>query len=55
MGARIWTSEMVDYIRETAPGKPLEEITRLFNERFETEFSTEKVKSTMSRYKIRSG
>ena len=55
MGARIWTSEMVDYIRETAPGKPLEEITRLFNERFGTEFSAGKVKATMSRYKIRSG
>lgn len=37
---RTWTTEMIDYLKEVAPGKLNSEITELINKKFNTNFTT---------------
>lgn len=55
MAVRFWTEDKLDFLRSVAAGKPLEEITRLYNEHFGTDFKCSKIKTAMSNYHIRSG
>ena len=55
MAVRFWTEEKLDFLRSVAAGKPLEEITRLYNEHFGTDYTWQKIKSAMRNYHIRSG
>lgn len=52
---RVWTEEYLDFIRKTAPGKSVEDITALFNARFGTEFKRSKIRACMNNYGIVSG
>ncbi|OTN76760.1 hypothetical protein A5886_001839 [Enterococcus sp. 8G7_MSG3316] len=49
-----YTSEMLDYLREIAPGRFNDEITQLFNERFDMDVTDSQMKSLRSRHKIQS-
>lgn len=53
--AKVWTTDKLDYLRSIVPGKPLEEITRLYNEHFGTNYETRTIKSAMTNHHIRSG
>ena len=52
---KVWTPEKLDYLREIVPGKPVDEITRLFNERFGTDYEWTTIKGAMGNHHIRSG
>ncbi|WP_461198510.1 HNH endonuclease signature motif containing protein [Enterococcus sp. N249-2] len=49
-----YTSELLDYLKEIAPGRFNDEITQLFNERFGLDITNSQMKSLRSRHKIRS-
>ena len=52
---KVWTPEKLAYLCEIVPGKPVDEITRLFNERFGTDYEWTTIKSVMGNHHIRSG
>ena len=50
-----WTEEEKAYLREIAPNRPIKEIHKMMNERFEYQFTELQVRGAMKRYKIHSG
>lgn len=52
---KVWTKEKLDYLREIVPGRPVDEITRLFNEHFGTRYEWTTIKGAMGNHHIRSG
>ena len=50
-----WTEEEKAYLREIAPNRPIREIHKMMNERFEYQFTELQIRSAMKRYKIYSG
>lgn len=52
---KVFTNELLDYIREVAPGNYTKEIAELVNAKFGTNFTKEQIKNCLSREKIRNG
>lgn len=52
---RYWTEEKINYLKSIVSGKPLEDITKLYNEHFNADLSKSRIKTAMSNYHIRSG
>lgn len=55
MPKKIYTKEMIDYLKEITPGRFTEEVTEMFNQKFNMQLTENKIKSLRSNYKIRSG
>ncbi|AMG51484.1 HNH endonuclease [Enterococcus gallinarum] len=55
MPKTIYTPEMIDYLRVIAPGRLNDEVTAMFNKKFDMALTENKMKSLRSNYKIRSG
>lgn len=55
MSRFIYTKEMIDYIREIAPGRFNDEITEMFNKKFNLNKTIEQINSTKKNHKITSG
>lgn len=53
--ARRYSKEMIDYVREIAPGRYTKEITEMFNERFGMDLTVGQMKSLKSNRGIWSG
>lgn len=51
----VYTKEMIDYVREIAPGRFNKEITELFNERFGLNKTVKQIRSMKKNHKIKSG
>lgn len=51
----LYTSEMIDYLRKITPGRFNDEITEMFNHKFDLDLTENKMRSLRSNYKIRSG
>lgn len=54
MPKKIYTKEMIDYLKEITPGRFNEEVTEMFNQKFNMHLTENKIKSLRSNYKIRS-
>lgn len=52
---RKYTNEMIDFLKETAPGKTYAEITDLFNKKYGLGVSVILMKSLLNRKKIKTG
>lgn len=48
-----YTDEMIEFLREVAKGKTYVEIVKIFNKRYDLEMTVKKMKSLLSRKKIR--
>lgn len=48
-----YTDKMIDFLKEVAPGKTYVEITEVFNKKYKLRVTPEKIKSLLSRKKIR--
>ncbi|EPH86955.1 hypothetical protein D922_04463 [Enterococcus faecalis 06-MB-DW-09] len=55
MPEKVYTTEMIDYLREITPGRFNDEVTEMFNQKFNMNLTENKMKSLRSNYKIRSG
>ena len=55
MMKRYWTEEKINYLKSIVSGKPLEEITKLYNEHFNEDLTKSRIKTAMSNYHIKSG
>ena len=55
MPKKIYTKEMIDYLKGITPGRFTEEVTEMFNQKFNMQLTENKIKSLRSNYKIRSG
>ncbi|NLJ70602.1 MAG: HNH endonuclease [Clostridiaceae bacterium] len=55
MRGRIWTDEMIEFVKENAKGIGNQEMTDLINAEFGTEFTLSQVKSMKHHRKISSG
>lgn len=53
MPEKKYSQEMIDYLKEIAPGRFNEEITVLFNQKFDLNLTESQMKSLRSRHKIR--
>lgn len=51
----IYTNEMIDYIREIAPGKFNDEITEMFNDKFNLNKTVKQINSMKRNHRISSG
>ncbi|EPH66144.1 hypothetical protein D931_01383 [Enterococcus faecium 13.SD.W.09] len=51
----LYTQEMIDYLKEITPGRLNDEVTAMFNQKFDMTLTESKMKSLRSNYKIRSG
>lgn len=51
----LYTQEMIDYLKEITPGRLNDEVTAMFNQKFDMALTESKMKSLRSNYKIRSG
>src|SRR5699024_8408101 len=51
----IYTKEMIDYVRKIAPNRPNKEITKMFNEKFGLDKTTNQIKAMKSNHRIFSG
>ena len=49
---RKYTVEQIEYLREIAPGRESDEITRIFNEHWDTNFTRQQIQSIKKNYKI---
>jgi hypothetical protein len=52
---RYWTEEKINYLKSIVSGKPLEDITKLYNEHFNADLSKSRIKTAMSNYHLKSG
>ncbi len=52
---RKYTPEQITYLREIAPGRYLEQIIQMMNEKFGLDLSYMQVKSLMANYDIKNG
>lgn len=52
---KIYSDEMVEYLREIAPDRFLAELTRMMNEHFGTDFTERQIKELKKENHIRSG
>lgn len=52
---RYWTEEKINYLKSIVSGKPLEDITKLYNEHFNEDIPKSKIKTAMSNYHLKSG
>ncbi len=50
-----YTAEQIDFIRKIAPGKSIDEIVVLFNQKFDTAVTFKSIKGIMYRNKIKTG
>lgn len=55
MPRRRYTKEQIDYLREIAKGRYLNEITNLFNQKFGLNLTESQIKNLKTNYKITSG
>lgn len=55
MPKKIYTKEMIDYLKEITPERLNDEVTSMFNQKFDMALTESKMKSLRSNYKIRSG
>lgn len=55
MSRRVYTQEQIDYIRSIAKGRYNDEITEMFNKKFNTNKTVDQIRSLKSNYKIKSG
>lgn len=51
----LYTKEHIDYLKEIAPGRRNEEITQMFNERFDCNIKVSALSSLKKKHKITSG
>lgn len=49
---RKYTMEQIEYLREIAPGRGTDEIARMFNERWGTNYTRQQIQSIKKNYKI---
>lgn len=52
---RKYSKEQIEYLREIAPGRESDEITRIFNEHWGTNFTRQQIQSVKKNHKIVSG
>ena len=52
---RYWTEEKINYLKSIVSGKPLEDITKLYNEHFNEDLPKSRIKTAMSNYHLQSG
>lgn len=52
---RKYSKEQIQYLREIAPGRESDEITRMFNEYWGTDFTRQQIQSVKKNHKIVSG
>ena len=50
-----YTDDIIDFLREIAPGKTYKEIVEIFNKKYDLEMTTKKLSSLLGRKKIKSG
>lgn len=50
-----YTDDIIDFLREIAPGKTYKEIVEIFNKKYDLEMTTEKLSSLLGRKKIKTG
>lgn len=55
MMKRYWTEEKINYLKSIVSGKPLEDITKLYNEHFNENLPKSRIKTAMSNYHLKSG
>lgn len=51
----VYSDEMIEYLREIVPGRYNDEITVMFNEKFDMDLTEKQIKSLRGNYKIKSG
>ena len=50
-----YTDDIINFLREIAPGKTYKEIVEIFNKKYDLEMTTEKLSSLFGRKKIKTG
>lgn len=55
MPKKIYTEEMIDWLKQNVPGHYIEEILPVFYKKFNKQVSYKNFRCTLSRYKIRTG
>lgn len=50
-----YTDDIIDFLKEVAPGKTYKEIVEIFNKKYDLEMTTEKLSSLFGRKKIKTG
>lgn len=50
-----YTDDIIDFLREIAPGRNYKEIVEIFNKKYDLEMTTEKLSSLLGRKKIKTG
>lgn len=50
-----YTDDIINFLREIAPGKNYKEIVEIFNKKYDLEMTTEKLSSLLGRKKIKTG
>ena len=52
---RKYTDDVIDFLREIAPGKTYKEIVEIFNKKYDLEMTVKKLSSLLGRKKIKTG
>lgn len=55
MAKKIYTDEMKDYMKEIVPNRRMNEVTKLMNSKFGTEFTVQQLTNLKSRLKLKNG
>ena len=50
-----YTDDIIDFLREIAPGKTYKEIVEIFNKKYDLDMTTKKLSSLLGRKKIKTG
>ncbi len=50
-----YTDEIINFLREIAPGKTYKEVVEIFNKKYDLEMTTKKLSSLLGRKKIKTG
>jgi len=50
-----YTDDIIDFLREIAPGKTYKEIVEIFNKKYDLEMTTKKLSSLLGKKKIKTG
>ena len=50
-----YTDEIINFLREIAPGKTYKEIVEIFNKKYDLDMTVDKLSSLLSRKKINTG
>lgn len=50
-----YTDDIIDFLREIAPGKTYKEVVEIFNKKYDLEMTTKKLSSLLGRKKIKTG